>query len=108
LGAGYPMGPFELSDYVGIDTCKFIVDGWRQRFPDDPTFQESKTINKLGKLYFLNHFKVYYTFFNLIKYPRVNLVAKLEKVFINMTRNKIIFLLNFFIRMNYIFLNNIK
>ena len=27
LGAGYPMGPFELSDYVGLDTTKFIIDG---------------------------------------------------------------------------------
>ena len=27
LGAGYPMGPFELSDYVGLDTTKFILDG---------------------------------------------------------------------------------
>ena len=27
LGAGYPMGPFELSDYVGLDTTKFIFDG---------------------------------------------------------------------------------
>ena len=27
LGAGYPMGPFELTDYVGLDTCKFIMDG---------------------------------------------------------------------------------
>ena len=27
LGAGYPMGPIELGDYVGLDTCKFIVDG---------------------------------------------------------------------------------
>jgi 3-hydroxyacyl-CoA dehydrogenase len=22
LGAGYPMGPFELADYVGLDTMK--------------------------------------------------------------------------------------
>ena len=28
LGAGYPMGPFELLDYVGLDTSKFIIDGW--------------------------------------------------------------------------------
>ncbi|KAI9340066.1 short chain 3-hydroxyacyl-CoA dehydrogenase mitochondrial precursor [Zopfochytrium polystomum] len=28
LGAGYPMGPFELLDYVGLDTTKFITDGW--------------------------------------------------------------------------------
>ena len=27
LGAGYPMGPFELLDYVGLDTTKFILDG---------------------------------------------------------------------------------
>ena len=27
LGAGYPMGPFELGDYVGLDTMKFILDG---------------------------------------------------------------------------------
>ena len=27
LGAGYPMGPFELSDYVGLDTTKLILDG---------------------------------------------------------------------------------
>lgn len=27
LGAGYPMGPFELLDYVGLDTAKFIMDG---------------------------------------------------------------------------------
>jgi 3-hydroxyacyl-CoA dehydrogenase len=23
------MGPFELADLVGLDTCKFIVDGWQ-------------------------------------------------------------------------------
>ncbi|ORZ36992.1 short chain 3-hydroxyacyl-CoA dehydrogenase mitochondrial precursor [Catenaria anguillulae PL171] len=28
LGAGYPMGPFELADFVGLDTVKFIIDGW--------------------------------------------------------------------------------
>lgn len=27
LGAGYPMGPFELADFVGLDTLKFILDG---------------------------------------------------------------------------------
>ncbi|CAG8622899.1 4571_t:CDS:2 [Paraglomus brasilianum] len=30
LGAGMPMGPFELADLVGLDTLKFIADGWRQ------------------------------------------------------------------------------
>ncbi|PVV03095.1 hypothetical protein BB560_002455 [Smittium megazygosporum] len=28
LGAGYPMGPFELLDYVGLDTTAFIIKGW--------------------------------------------------------------------------------
>ncbi|BEI82724.1 hypothetical protein CcaverHIS002_0305920 [Cutaneotrichosporon cavernicola] len=28
LGAGYPMGPFELLDYIGLDTTQFIADGW--------------------------------------------------------------------------------
>lgn len=27
LGAGHPMGPFELADYTGLDTTKFILDG---------------------------------------------------------------------------------
>ncbi len=27
LGTGVPMGPLELADYVGLDTCKFIIDG---------------------------------------------------------------------------------
>jgi len=53
LGAGHPMGPFELADYVGLDTNKFIMDGWSSRFPDEPLFRESPMLNKLvadGKL----------------------------------------------------------
>lgn len=47
LGAGYPMGPFELADYVGLDTTKFIVDGWREKYPDDPAFKKSDILDKL-------------------------------------------------------------
>jgi 3-hydroxyacyl-CoA dehydrogenase len=32
LGASHPMGPFELADYVGNDTTKFILDG-KNKFP---------------------------------------------------------------------------
>ena len=39
LGAGYPMGPFELADYVGLDTNKFIMDGWSERYPEEPLFR---------------------------------------------------------------------
>ena len=30
LGAGYPMGPFELADLVGLDTVEHILRGWRE------------------------------------------------------------------------------
>uniref|UniRef100_A0A3P8VV58 3-hydroxyacyl-CoA dehydrogenase n=1 Tax=Cynoglossus semilaevis TaxID=244447 RepID=A0A3P8VV58_CYNSE len=47
LGAGYPMGPFELSDYVGLDTMKFIMDGWSAKDPDNLLFTPSELLNKL-------------------------------------------------------------
>ncbi|XP_033108301.1 hydroxyacyl-coenzyme A dehydrogenase, mitochondrial-like [Anneissia japonica] len=53
LGAGHPMGPFELLDYVGLDVTKFIMDGWHKDFPDNPLFNPSPSIDKLvaeGKL----------------------------------------------------------
>ncbi len=30
LGAGYPMGPFELAELVGLDTLSHIAKGWRE------------------------------------------------------------------------------
>lgn len=53
LGAGYPMGPFELLDYVGLDTSKFIIEGWAEKFPENPLFKPVGTLNRLveeGKL----------------------------------------------------------
>ncbi|CAO2600073.1 Hydroxyacyl-coenzyme A dehydrogenase, mitochondrial [Lemmus lemmus] len=47
LGAGYPMGPFELLDYVGLDTTKFILDGWHEMDPANPLFQPSSSMNNL-------------------------------------------------------------
>jgi len=49
LGAGYPMGPFELMDYVGLDTVKFIMDGWAANDPGNDMFQPSATIDKLNQ-----------------------------------------------------------
>ena len=46
LGAGYPMGPFELADYVGLDTTKFILDGWSKNYPDNPLFKPISLINQ--------------------------------------------------------------
>ena len=53
LGAGYPMGPFELSDYIGLDTMKFILDGWHENYPEQALFDPSPLLNQLvseGKL----------------------------------------------------------
>ncbi|CAN9510315.1 unnamed protein product [Ophioblennius macclurei] len=47
LGAGYPMGPFELADYVGLDTVKFIIDGWCEKDPTNPLFESNAYLNKL-------------------------------------------------------------
>jgi 3-hydroxyacyl-CoA dehydrogenase len=38
LGCGHPMGPIELADYVGLDTTLFILQGWVERYPDEPAF----------------------------------------------------------------------
>lgn len=53
LGAGYPMGPFALADYVGLDTNQFILDGWHQAYPEEPLFNPVPTLASMvqdGKL----------------------------------------------------------
>lgn len=49
LGAGYPMGPFELADFVGLDTLKFISEGW-QSHPDLAGSDLVKPVKQLDKL----------------------------------------------------------
>jgi len=49
LGAGHPMGPLTLADYVGLDTCLFILDGWVQAYPGEPAFVVPETLRKLVK-----------------------------------------------------------
>ena len=39
LGAGHPMGPIQLADYIGLDTIHNIISGWVADFPDNPSFQ---------------------------------------------------------------------
>lgn len=53
LGAGHPMGPFTLSDSVGNDVIKFVLDGWHEKYPDEPLFKPIPLLDKLvaeGKL----------------------------------------------------------
>merc|ERR1711920_1146567 len=46
LGAGHPMGPITLADYVGLDTCLFILQGWVKNFPDEPSFFVPKILEE--------------------------------------------------------------
>jgi len=53
LGCAYPMGPFTLLDYVGLDTTLFILEGWAKAEPNNPLFQPPKLLRdkvKAGKL----------------------------------------------------------
>ncbi|XP_030586223.1 hydroxyacyl-coenzyme A dehydrogenase, mitochondrial-like [Archocentrus centrarchus] len=47
LGAGHPMGPIELADYIGLDTVKSIMEAFRAKDPDNPLFASSDLLNKL-------------------------------------------------------------
>ncbi|KAK2715155.1 hydroxyacyl-coenzyme A dehydrogenase, mitochondrial-like [Artemia franciscana] len=49
LGAGYPMGPLELADYVGLDTSYYIVKGWAEKYPDNTLFENVPLLEKLIK-----------------------------------------------------------
>ena len=55
LGAGHPMGPLQLADYIGLDTCIFIMQGWVDKYPDEPAFtvpiclQEKVDRGELGR-----------------------------------------------------------
>jgi 3-hydroxyacyl-CoA dehydrogenase len=49
LGCGHPMGPLKLLDYVGLDTTLFILEGWHQRYPNEPSFKPSELLKKMVK-----------------------------------------------------------
>ncbi len=49
LGCGYPMGPITLTDYVGLDTTLFILEGWCERYPDEPAFGVPELLRRLVK-----------------------------------------------------------
>jgi 3-hydroxyacyl-CoA dehydrogenase len=38
LGAGHPMGPLHLADYVGLDISYNVLKGWQESYPNDPAF----------------------------------------------------------------------
>lgn len=38
LGAGHPMGPLHLVDYIGADTAYNILVGWKEAYPNEEAF----------------------------------------------------------------------
>lgn len=46
LGAGHPMGPFELADYVGLDTLHLILSGWVKSCPHEPAFKACRALEE--------------------------------------------------------------
>ena len=53
LGAGHPMGPMKLADYVGLDVTLFILQGWKEKYPNEPAFFVPNILKKMvaeGKL----------------------------------------------------------
>jgi 3-hydroxyacyl-CoA dehydrogenase len=46
LGAGYPMGPLHLADYVGLDICYNVLKGWTQAYPNDATYFVPKCLEE--------------------------------------------------------------
>jgi len=46
LGAGHPMGPITLADYVGLDTTLSILEGWVQRYPNESAFVIPKCLKQ--------------------------------------------------------------
>ncbi len=49
FGCGHPMGPITLTDYVGLDTTLSILEGWCERYPDEPAFAIPAVLRKKVK-----------------------------------------------------------
>ena len=49
LGAGHPMGPFELCDLVGLDVIHNARKFYHDQFPDIPFFAPSTLVDKMVK-----------------------------------------------------------
>ncbi|MFT4648160.1 MAG: 3-hydroxyacyl-CoA dehydrogenase [Glaciecola sp.] len=55
FGCGHPMGPLTLTDYVGLDTTLSILEGWVERYPNEPAFSIPESLRtkvaqgKLGR-----------------------------------------------------------
>lgn len=49
LGAGHPMGPLHLADYVGLDICYNVLKGWQEAYPNESAFIIPKCLEEKVK-----------------------------------------------------------
>lgn len=54
LGLNHPMGPFELADFVGLDTCLYVIEVMHEGFGDSkyrpcPLLRQYVQAGRLGK-----------------------------------------------------------
>lgn len=49
LGAGHPMGPLHLADYIGLDTLYNILKGWQEVHSSEPAFFVPKCLEEKVK-----------------------------------------------------------
>jgi len=44
-----PMGPFELMDYIGLDTVEYVIAGWHRSYPHEELYNPSQLLTDLAK-----------------------------------------------------------
>ena len=44
--ANLPIGPFQLMDYIGLDTVEYIIQGWHRFRPDKELYFPSDFVSK--------------------------------------------------------------
>ena len=44
--ANLPIGPFELMDYIGLDTVQYIIEGWHRFRPDKELYMPSHFVSQ--------------------------------------------------------------
>jgi len=49
LGAGHPMGPLHLADYIGLDISYNVLKGWQVAHPNEAAFFVPDCLEKMIK-----------------------------------------------------------
>ena len=49
VDSNLPMGPFELMDYIGLDTVEYVIAGWHRSYPHEELYNPSTLLSDLAK-----------------------------------------------------------